>query len=290
MRPQASRSKPVGQSKLNLPFEERLADEARLFLSWLDNPAIAGAISPSGRQLARAMARSVDPASTGPVIELGPGTGVITEALLARGIARDRLCLVEYDPGFCSLLARRFPGVRIVQGDAYRLVESLGPILDVPAAAVVSSLPLLMKPEPARIALLAEAFALLAPEGRFVQFTYGPLSPVPRTKKAGLSFHAHASPPVWLNLPPARVWIYRRCTAEEEACDAERGQIEDIFVRLRAGTERFPREFKKEFEDAKARLGLSLQARQAWHKNLTLEPALRILRNLPDFNKPRRPQ
>lgn len=74
----------------NIPIEERLADEARFFRSWLDNPMIAGAVSPSGRFLARMMARYVDPLETGPIIELGPGTGAITEALLRRGIAPER--------------------------------------------------------------------------------------------------------------------------------------------------------------------------------------------------------
>ncbi|MGH8513616.1 MAG: class I SAM-dependent methyltransferase, partial [Gammaproteobacteria bacterium] len=103
-------------SKLNPPIEERLADEARFFRSWLDNPAVAGAVSPSGRSLARMMARYVDPHKGGPVVELGPGTGAITEALLARGIAPGRLFLVEFDPGFCKLLRRRFPGVHVIKG------------------------------------------------------------------------------------------------------------------------------------------------------------------------------
>jgi phosphatidylethanolamine/phosphatidyl-N-methylethanolamine N-methyltransferase len=53
-----------------MPIEERLADEARFFRSWLDNPAIAGAVSPSGRFLARMMARYVDPQKAGPIVEL----------------------------------------------------------------------------------------------------------------------------------------------------------------------------------------------------------------------------
>ena len=179
-------------------------------MAWLDNPRLTGAVSPSGPALARAMAAHVDPAELGLVVELGPGTGPVTEALLARGVAESRLVLVEFDPAFCALLAARFPQARIVQGDAYDLPRALGSITDEPIAVIVSSLPLLTKPEASRVVLLADAFARLAPGGRFVQFTYGVASPVPRGARAlGLAFHAEASAPVWLNLPPARVWVYR---------------------------------------------------------------------------------
>ena len=189
-------------------LEDRLADEARFIRTWLDNPILTGAVSPSGRFLARMMARAVDPAGTRPIVELGPGTGPITEALLRRGVAPRRLVLLEYDGAFCRLLRRRFPGVQVVQADAYRLRDGLCGVLDEPAAAIVSSLPLLNKPEPQRLALLDEAFALMEPGGAFVQFTYGMTSPVPRA--AAADYEAEISPPVWLNLPPARVWIYRR--------------------------------------------------------------------------------
>ena len=188
-------------------IEDRLADEARFLRTWLDKPKLMGAVSPSGRFLARLMASHVDPNGIDPIVELGPGTGPITEALLARGVEPGRLTLVEYDRAFCRLLGRRFPGVRIVQGDAYALGRTLADVIDAPIGTVVSSLPLLTKPEGQRLALLDDAFALMMPAGRFIQFTYGRASPVPHG--LGTSFHAHVSPLVWLNLPPARVWVYR---------------------------------------------------------------------------------
>jgi len=219
---QSPRTRDRALSLPEVPVVERIADEARFLRSWLDNPTVAGAVSPSGRWLARRMARSVDPHAQGPIVELGPGTGVITEALLRRGIAPARLHLVEFDRSFCKLLARRFPGVHVLEGDAYRLGERLRDVLDEPAAAVVSSLPLLMKPERQRCALLAEAFALMAPEAPFIQFTYGPVSPIPRDKYAGPAFTAEVSAPVWLNLPPARVWVYRRSSDEGQAAGSAR--------------------------------------------------------------------
>ncbi len=191
--------------------EGRFSDEVRFFRSWFDNPRLIGAVMPSGSALAETMARAVDPLVPGPIVELGPGTGVVTRALLLGGIEPGRLTLVEFDPNFCALLGERFPGVRIVQGDAYRLALTLRELLDAPAAAIVSSLPLLMKPEPMRAALLEEAFRLMAPGGRFIQFSYGLASPVPRN----MAFAVEGSPRIWRNFPPARVWIYRRAAKRE---------------------------------------------------------------------------
>lgn len=224
-------------SRPHLPIVERIVDEARFIRSWFENPTVAGAVSPSGRYLARRMARYVDLHVQGPIVELGPGTGAITEALMRRGIPPARLHLVEFDRSFCRLLARRFPGVHILQGDAYRLGERLKGVLDAPAAAVVSSLPLLMKPERQRCALLAEAFEHMAPDAPFVQFTYGPVSPIPRDKYTGPAFTAEVSAPVWLNLPPARVWVYRRATDEDRAARPAR-PLRDLAARIAHGIPR----------------------------------------------------
>jgi phosphatidylethanolamine/phosphatidyl-N-methylethanolamine N-methyltransferase len=250
-----ARAKRRSSSKRNTPIEKRIADEARFFRSWLDNPALAGAVSPSGRFLARMMARYVDPIKGGPIVELGPGTGAITEALLERGIAPGRLFLVEFDPGFCKLLKRRFPGVHVIKGDAYNLTETLSNRLRRPPGAIVSSLPLLLKPEIQRIALLADAFQCMTPDGRFIQFTYGPLSPIPRDQASALAFDVEASPPVWLNLPPARVWIYRR--QQEGTINVPQRQsnpAQEFLDRLKLGTEKIHLDLKKEIAAARARL------------------------------------
>jgi phosphatidylethanolamine/phosphatidyl-N-methylethanolamine N-methyltransferase len=275
LRSQPARANRRSSSKPNTPIEERIADEARFFRSWLDNPGIAGAVSPSGRFLARMMARYVDPRKAGPVVELGPGTGAITEALLARGIAPGRLFLVEFDPGFCKLLKRRFPGVHVIKGDAYQLAQTLTGRLRRPPAAIVSSLPLLLKPETQRLALLADAFACMRPDGCFVQFTYGRVSPVPRDRASSLDFHVEASPPVWLNLPPARVWIYRR-KAQAAKSVAQRGPkpAQEFLDRLKLGTEKIHLDLKKEIAAAKARLRIETRPGQASGKGLWADSAL----------------
>jgi phosphatidylethanolamine/phosphatidyl-N-methylethanolamine N-methyltransferase len=185
----------------------RIDDEVRFIRSWLEKPLATGAVTPSGRVLARTMARYVDPSVAGPVVELGPGTGPVTEALIAEGVAPERLVLVEFNPVFCQLLRARFPAATIMQGDAYGVRRLLGGLLQQPAAAIVSGLPLFTKPVRMRLRLLRDALDLLKPGAPFVQFTYAVVPPIPK-KLAGV--RAEPSERIWKNMPPARVWVYRR--------------------------------------------------------------------------------
>jgi phosphatidylethanolamine/phosphatidyl-N-methylethanolamine N-methyltransferase len=185
----------------------RLDDEVSFLRSWLERPLTVGAVTPSGKILARTMARYVDPDSDGPVVELGPGTGPVTEALVQAGVAPSRLVLVEFNPTFCRLLRARYPDATLVQGDAYSMRRLLETLLLQPAAAVVSGLPLVTKPIKMRLRLIRDAFDLMLPGAPFVQFTYSVASPLPR--RLG-GFSAEASERIWMNLPPARVWVYRK--------------------------------------------------------------------------------
>jgi phosphatidylethanolamine/phosphatidyl-N-methylethanolamine N-methyltransferase len=187
--------------------KDRFDDEARFLRSWLERPLVVGAVMPSGKALARTMAAYVDPRIPGPVIELGPGTGPVTDALVRRGVAQDRLVLVEYNPDFCQLLKRRYPKATIVQGDAYDLAETLSGVLSEPAAATVSSLPLFTKPMDQRLELLEAAQALMHPDAPFIQFTYAVVPPIPARSQ---SYRTRASNRIWRNLPPARVWVYNK--------------------------------------------------------------------------------
>ncbi len=185
---------------------DRFEDEARFLRSWIERPLVTGAVTPSSKMLARTMASYVDPRVPGPVIELGPGTGPVTDALIRRGVAQDRLVLVEYSPEFCQLLKRRFPKATIIQGDAYDLEDTLDGILAEPAAATVSSLPLFTKPLPARLDLFNAVQKLAQPGAPFVQFTYAVVPPIPKNARR---YSTSASNRIWLNFPPARVWVYR---------------------------------------------------------------------------------
>jgi phosphatidylethanolamine/phosphatidyl-N-methylethanolamine N-methyltransferase len=185
----------------------RLDDEVHFIRSWIEKPLAIGAVTPSSRALARTMAGYVDPLRPGPIVELGPGTGPVTEALVAQGIEPWRLVLVEFNPTFCRLLRTRYPGATVVQGDAYSLKRLLAGHLEQPAAGVVSGLPLFTKPLHMRLRLLFEAFALMSPGAPFVQFTYNAVPPIPKRLDR---VSAEASERVWMNIPPARVWVYRR--------------------------------------------------------------------------------
>lgn len=185
----------------------KLGDEARFIKSWIDDPGRTGSVTPSSPALARRMASFVDPAQPGPVIEIGPGTGPVTEALIERGIDESRLVLVEYSPEFCALLRQRFPRATVIEGDAYALSQTLAGHLDEKAVALVSSLPLFNRPPAARTALAREVFPLLVEGAPFIQFTYSVISPIPRR---GSGLKAFASEWVLRNIPPARVWVYRQ--------------------------------------------------------------------------------
>jgi phosphatidylethanolamine/phosphatidyl-N-methylethanolamine N-methyltransferase len=178
------------------------------------------------------MAHPIDPSRDGLVVELGPGTGPVTQALVERGISRHRLALVEYDHGFCRLLSQRFPGAQIIQGDAYDLPKTLAALVGQPIAAVVSSLPLLNEPPARRLKLIEDAFALMGPQGLMVQFTYGVGSPIPR-EACAQRYSAHCTAPIWRNLPPARVWTYR--------ADRNGAFAEPLFARLVRRIEPRPR-------------------------------------------------
>jgi phosphatidylethanolamine/phosphatidyl-N-methylethanolamine N-methyltransferase len=185
----------------------RLDDEVRFIRSWIERPLSIGAVTPSGKPLARTMARYVDPASNGPVVELGPGTGPVTEALVEAGVSPSRLVLVEFNPSFCRILRSRYPDATLVQGDAYSMRRLLETLLLQPAAAVVSGLPLVTKPITERLRLIRDAFDLMVPGAPFVQFTYSVAAPLP--KRIG-GFSVEASERIWMNIPPARVWVYRK--------------------------------------------------------------------------------
>ena len=183
----------------------------RIFLTrWLHDPLGTAAVVPSGADLARLMARQVDPSRPGMVVELGGGTGVITAALLAAGVPRSRLVVLERDEVLYRLLRIRLPGIAIIREDAVNLRAGLAQRGISAASALVSSLPLLLMPESQRRSVLDQARTLLDDDGRFVQFTYGPKCPIPRRKLGEWGWRARAMGTAWMNLPPATVWRFTK--------------------------------------------------------------------------------
>src|SRR3979411_1316238 len=198
---------PLQSSVRALKKPPRLDDEVRFLRSWIEKPLHMGAVMPSGRVLARTMAQYVNVDSSEPVVYLVPGTGAISNALSEHGVDQKRLVLVEYNPGFCALLRDRYPHAKVVQGDAYALRDSLWDVLSMPASAVVSGLPLVTKPMLTRLKLIRDDFLARAPGPPCAPFTYSVAPPIPKSL-TGVYPEDYAR--IWMNLPPARVWVYRR--------------------------------------------------------------------------------
>jgi phosphatidylethanolamine/phosphatidyl-N-methylethanolamine N-methyltransferase len=193
-------------------MSELARSRPQFFSAWVRNPLQMGAIAPSGDQLAAAMAAQVADVS-GTVIELGAGTGAVTAALLARGIHPQQLLVVERDQRLAAQLARLFPTLRIIHGDAARLEKATRPFAAGPVDAVVSSLPLLSLHPVTRTRALLQAFALMRPGGRFIQFTYGPRAPIPERTALAMGVRGVRVARILRNLPPAAVWVYRSTAA-----------------------------------------------------------------------------
>lgn len=185
---------------------------AMFFVRWLRNPRSVGSVVPSGRTLATAMAEPAARAYRTPVLELGGGTGTVTGALLECGIDARDLIVVERDPHLYRHLSSTFPGVRVLAGDAARADKLIAAVGVAEVGVVVSSLPMLSMPLLARRRILGAAFRCLAPGGFFLQFTYGPASPVPARMMESLAVQGRVIDRVWRNVPPATVWRYERET------------------------------------------------------------------------------
>lgn len=182
------------------------------FRQWLKNPRAMAALSPSSRHLAREMIAQL-PRGARCVIELGGGTGVFTRALLEHGIAPCDLMVLELNAELARLLQGKFPGVRVVNGDACELagiVRQTGFAADGGVDAVVSGLGFLAMPRSVQRAILTAVFAVLGPDRPLIQFTYGPSSPLPRDLLRELDLSMRRASTIWLNMPPATVYVYTR--------------------------------------------------------------------------------
>lgn len=192
----------------------------RTFLrQWLRDPVKMASVTPSGRQLARLMVGQLPPGCSR-VVEVGAGTGAFTRALLDAGIAPSRLLVVEINPDLAGFLRKRFPGVAVACADARHLdvlAAEHGLLADGKLDAVVSGLGMLSMPAGLRVAILRAAFAALGDAGRFIQFTYGPASPVRRREREALGLRMRRAGFALRNLPPANVYVYQRLRSHHVA-------------------------------------------------------------------------
>ena len=194
-----------------------LCDSLSFLRAWLRAPRSIGALTPSGPALTRLMTSHVNHID-GPVIELGPGTGVFTRALLARGLPTHRLALVEADPVFARALTQRYPDARVLSMDAAQLGHTLPLFGEERASAVISGLPLLSMPARQVLAIVQGVFdRQLRRDGVFYQFTYGPRCPLSRQLLERLDLEATRVGNALFNLPPATVYRIGRRARQQVA-------------------------------------------------------------------------
>lgn len=188
-------------------WTHRFDEELKFLKGWIDQPRAVGSILPTSSVTARRMASVINPHSGLPVLELGPGTGVITKAILERGIPPKDLYSVEFSSDFVDHLAEQYPDANIIEGDAFDLDATLGDNRDLMFDAIVSGVPLLNFPVAKRVAYVEDLLRRVPPGRPVVQLTYGPLSPVPAGKGDYIVEHLDF---VMRNFPPTQLWLYRR--------------------------------------------------------------------------------
>jgi phosphatidylethanolamine/phosphatidyl-N-methylethanolamine N-methyltransferase len=191
-----------------------LYQHGKFFFGWLRNPRAVGAVFPSSPSVGKLLVTGVRPGAR--VIELGGGTGTVTQAILDAGVNRDDLLVLEKDATFAKFLKRRFPGVKIINADAVTLDRYAGE-LSGPADFVISGLPLLLFSNAEKTRLLEHVFAALAPTGRFHQFSYVARCAVPAENLRALGARASLIGVAPFNVPPAFVYRLRRSAAGADA-------------------------------------------------------------------------
>lgn len=203
MSPPSSESEAVPQSAN--PSQSQ--GHVLFFRAWLRAPLSIASLVPSSRATGEAFARVLDLSGEGAILELGSGTGAISQTLLAAGIPDHRLVMVEREPELAAYLRRRFPAVRTIQGDAANLDALLAAHGIHRLSAVASSLPIVWFPLRAQAAILRACFDRLDDVGEFLQMTNQPASPLSLRK---LKIKGERASTIWRNFPPSFIWRYWR--------------------------------------------------------------------------------
>jgi len=193
--------------RLKEKLGKRFDEEIRFFKGMMQGPKTVGSIAPTSSITARKMASVIDTHSGLPVLELGPGTGAITKAILAHGVAPDNLVAIEYSTDFFNHLTKRYSGVHFINGDAFDLDRTLGVLRGQMFDSVISGIPLLNFPMQARVALLESLLDRLPPGRPVMQISYGAVSPIIARPDR---YHIKHFDFIVRNIPPAQLWVYRR--------------------------------------------------------------------------------
>lgn len=188
-------------------FLKRICLPAVFLKEFIRAPRHVGSICPSSRALAAALVQMVPAHDDGLILDLGAGSGIVTERLLEAGIAPERIVAVELSPRLAELCKQRYPKVTVLTGDARHLAA----LLDTCApekriACIISSLPFRVMPTPLVRDILFAIKAVIADRGGFlVQYTYAWWKRYPLKK---YDFSPFAVQLVLRNCPPAKVEAY----------------------------------------------------------------------------------
>ncbi len=197
--------------KRNAQIPKQASKSGHFGREWLRAPLQVGALAPSSTGLSQAITEGLAE-EHGPVLELGPGTGVITGAILDRGVPQQQLSIIEASEGFAAALTDRYRGVNVIHGDAAR-VRHLSPFGPAGAGSIICGLPLVSMTPGKILRVLAGSFSSLRSGGEFRLFTYAPYCPVPDAIRTRLGLVARRAAFVTLNMPPATVYILERKAA-----------------------------------------------------------------------------
>jgi phosphatidylethanolamine/phosphatidyl-N-methylethanolamine N-methyltransferase len=194
----------AGVDVATAPGERRDANPAMFFRRWMANPLQMGSIVPSSRTLCQRIARQIRRTGDEFVLELGSGTGVISQALLASGIPAERLIVVEIVHDMADHLRNVLPGATVIEGDARHLQDLIPSAWHGRIGSVVCGIPLVLLPRPEQ-ARFIEAIEAVAPGRGFLHYSYCVTSPLPYVHHKLAAKREEWTP---LNFPPASVWRY----------------------------------------------------------------------------------
>ncbi|MFI9640937.1 class I SAM-dependent methyltransferase [Micromonospora sp. NPDC051925] len=192
-----------------------MSDSWTFLSQFTRHPFTVGAVAPSGPGLAADITAAVPSTGDPVVVELGPGTGAFTQAIQRRLDGRGRHLALEVNPRFAARVARRYPTVEVVLGDAAALGGLLAARRHPSADVVVSGLPWAAFRESRQRSVLDAVAAGLGDGGAFTTFAYRhALWAPPARRFRGLLRQVFdevtVGRTVWGNLPPALVYHCRR--------------------------------------------------------------------------------
>lgn len=180
----------------------------KFLTEWLKDPLKTASIIPSSKSLAKLITSEITP-QTGPILELGPGTGIFTQQILDIGVPPENLILLEINQQFCDVLQKRFPSVRVLNCDAATFSREDINIKE-PFGAVVSGLGILSMPEELTKSILQNCFSNMANDAWFYQFTYNWRTSIPLHIMDELGLVHQRVGGTLLNFPPANVFKYQK--------------------------------------------------------------------------------